>query len=636
MNHEELQQRVHAALQEEDPYLDDLLDELQAALQAGGGAQQQALLHSLRGQLLEAAYCYVDAWQDWADAAALQSGEREYVLQHARLQMRWASHIAEMEEEQDGAAQEADLADAQEEADLRDARQAAEQTRALLSRLGAQTQAANSGDETDEDAPDPGQDRLYYARIHELEQQAGQIFLQLMQQHAADYGFCLRLLDIWHDLPVWMPWLHYSLLLSARAAHLQDAELLRRHGLLLARLAQSGETGEEGQIPAGHFCDAVGAVWHAANLFEARAILQQVEIDQETLGTRATLEMALENYPQACILQQQLAAYCKSCAAQSDDEDVQDEWLEAAQQAEHEAQACSAGRAHFLHCRQRDMAEGLSQLQQMFGSGDLDGVRGGGQNIFEMGEQAQQMLSQLADSPEQPQAHDVQALQEMSEAISDSICKLIQSEEISLREVAAGAFAAPESDWFAELAPQLEAAGLRLIKRFENLNNNRALGEQGQGQLWMLEDGAALVLESLHGIKLMRILSWLGDEFILTSNLRESSLFEHGPRLHTLALESDTPLEHILALHQARVALHRAQHGAPLQAIDSVARLQQADNAMRCAANAFRLEIGVSEVEMRGMHADFYPEFSATLHSAVRSKLDQLRPTLPASALKSV
>lgn len=590
----------------------ETLDAVSAALE---DAPDNPGLYRLRARLYVLGYFHTQAWRDWCAVLRLLPEDREAALEAARLQMRWAAHIASSEQE-DEKAQGSGSADGEE---------------AIESAREGQD-FPNYSHRYDEDEYDTDYS-AQYPRIAELEQEAAQQFVHLMQKHVADYDFALTLINTWEDLPIWWPWTNYTLLLLARARWPQDAQLKRREALFLAALARD-ESEESDTIPAGYLSDAMGTLWHAQTVFQALQALSGVEQDEEILQERAELLIALQDYPAARAIFLQLAEYCSRRQQQARDQEKQTYWQEVYAEAMQEAENCAAGRAHFLQGRFDEMQDGIAKFEHHIAEQHVapalqarihDSLQ---HKMEEMQLQLQQTRAELNTLQDAPDGEALQAIQNRVQRLAPKIASLVNLSPMQLRALQEEDFEQNLSPWFEAQAPGLLAEGLELRTHFENLYNNRVMQEQAQGQFWSDAKGeVVVVLEAVRQFHLVRIISRFADRnFLVTANSRGISGFEHGPECNTMSVHSSTPLLQILALHRARLATQRIQEpDNQVLPVPDLEALEQLDNDMRRALNRFRLEQGVTEVEIRGFHADYHQQFAQALREEVERLLRELK-----------
>ena len=592
-----LQAQVARILAEEaqDGEFDAALEALDAALAA---SPQDAALYALRARLHAHGYEYLAAWHDWHQAFRLQPQLRDAGLQAAALQLRWATHIADAELE----AQQ-----------LRD---------------GSAPAALESADDDDEVLQHVERDdERLYPRINALEQEAAAMLLGLLQEHVSDLAFVQQLLQVWDEAPLWWPCHHQSLLLYARAAHPNDPLLLRLHGLFLTRLARSDIEDDERPL-VGFLHDALGALWHVPTLFDARAVLAQATPDHEVLSARAELALALDDYPAAHAIYQELAAWCGQQQGAAEDEEERVYWQDAQQDAEAEAASAAGGRKHFVQSRMSSLQQGMDQLLAR-----LHGEDGQEARLSEMSaglqgmpQQLSQAMLELEDEPDAPDAQALQDMRQRAQELGQSWCRLLQVHTTRLQPIVAASISAEAQHWFAGLQAECEALGLRLVSHFVNLFYRDELGMDAWGQLWSDDSGIVLVLEYTPRIQLQRFMSQLDDgHFLVVSNALELGGFGHGPRVDSLRVAQQTPLAQMLTLQRARCHFHHATQGGKPQPLGELEQLAALEDAMQHQVNLFRWQSGFSEAEMHGFHQRFYAPFAEMLQQEVAQQRARLR-----------
>jgi hypothetical protein len=539
-------------------------------------------LYRLRAQLYAAACDRLSAWQDWVRINALVPHDRDAALEMACLQYQLAVQIADAE--MHGVDDPNPMIDDG-------------------SRIADEWAGAAADSE---------------ARIAHLRQQAIALLCSLMRQHADDSVFALQLLVVWNRLPVWEPWVHYTLILTALTAHPHHRELRKQEADYLVTLANAVAE-DDNKISSGYFADSLGSPCHALTVERA---LQAIDtllndgVEADLLSSKAALLTALQDYPGAADAYRQLAQaydHLLTGAAQ----DAQAELIESRDRATTQAALCSAGRHAFIAAqfgdidasmaRFRDMQQALSERiagdndQWQLHNAEIDGA-------------IAQWREATGDIATEPPEERRLLLIASARKIAQKTVALINQQSIELHAI--DGEAQQVVLWFNQIAPQLEAAGLTLQAWFSHHATSPSMTEAACHQFW--NDAThqfAFTAETVRQLRLRRLLSELSDgSLLVTADTRGTSYYASGPDIDTFQVFKDTSISDMIALHQARVALALAMTpGLHVRAVDSLSRLQEVENRMRVLKNRFRAEVGMTDAEIRGLHVDFHDYFSALL-----------------------
>lgn len=573
--------RIDVYLSDESDAVDDdgdaLMELLEAAIAAHPG---EARLYVLRARMHAMAYYILDAANDWEQALQLAPDDRIAALELARLRLRRADRLAEMAVRREKAA-------------------------------ASPVQQALDGDEDDWDEAD---DARASALAAQFETGATQALRKLMCVHVADLDFVLLLLDALDDMHNVSPWVHYTLLLQALAAHPGITELKTREARFLVSLA--GHCGiDSEEIPAGYLETFSGQRFHVITLERAlRAIDAAIAIapDPALLSSKGELLTAMEQYQDAAMAYAQAAELFDGIA----DEDA----TEHADAARKQENLCRQGRGALIE-DQFAMVDGameqLAELHRSMGSEPDSGQ----EEMKSSMAQCRDSLESVADGLDAEQQAEYER---MAESVAQQTVNLISFEPIVLLPIAQADLVGGLSPWYAEIGGQLAAAGLGFRHQFDNPTNTRLLGMQCQGQLWTdAGGGSALVAETVRSLTLKRLVTELSDHsFIMTADDRARSFWEYGPSIDPMSVDADTPIGDMVQLHLARVARRLADTpGLSAVPIDSLERLAEVENRARTEKIAFRYSQLITEAEVRGMHVQFHDQFKALLTSAIAQKL---------------
>lgn len=561
---------------------DELMELLEAAIAANPGI---APLYAARARMHDMACYILEAAHDWEQALALEPGDCTAALELAKLRLRRADHLAEFAVRRDKAAANPAIAP-----------------------------GGDQDEDDEEDDWDEADEARAAAMAAQLQSDGTRTLRELMRAHVADLDFVLALFDVIDELYGLSPWVHYTLLLQALAAHPGITELKTREAKFLVALAGHCATDSE-QIPAGYLETFFGHRYHVATLERAlRAIdaVCAIAADGDLLMSKGELLIAMEQYQGAA------AAFLHAAAlfdAVADDDAAQ--WADSARKQAH---LCEQGRGALIEDQFTQMRDAMVQVAEM--------RRSLGSELDEGQEDMAASLAQfraaidargLEITPEQ-QAECARA----AEKIAQQTVNLISFEPIVLLPIAQADLVGGLSPWYGAIAPALEAAGLSMQLQFDNPTNTRMLGMQCQGQLWTdAGAGSALVAETVRTLTLKRMVTEFDDHsFLMTADDRAKSFWEAGPAVDVMSVDADTPIGDMVELHLARVARRLADTpGLRTIPIDSLERLAQAENRLRESKIDFRFRHKITENEVRGMHMYFHDEFKALITSAVTHKL---------------
>jgi hypothetical protein len=582
----ELCTRIDVYLHDEgDDDGDELMELLEAAIAAHPGA---ASLYVARARMHDMA-CYVmEAAHDWEQALALAPGDRDAALQLARLRLRRPDQLAESVIRSDKAAANPVAAPVENEDD----------------------DEWDDWDEADEARAE--------ALARQLHASGTQALRDLMRAHVADFDFVLELLDTIDELHGLSPWVHYTLLLQALAAHPGITELKTREARFLVALAGHCAIDSD-ETPAGYLETFFGHRYHVVTLDRAvRAIdaVTAIAADADLLSSKGELLIAMEQYQDAA------AAFLH--AADLFDAIADDDAAERAGHARAQANLCSQGRSALIEDQFTQMQGAMEQLSEMrrnMGSEQDDAPDDMAASLAEC--RAAIDARSLEITPEQ-----LAECARVAEKLAQQTVGLISFEPIALQPMTEAGLVGGLAPWYGVITPALQAAGLSFLLQFDNPTNTRMLGMQCQGQLWTdAGAGSALVAETVRNLTLKRMLTEFDDHsFLMTADDRGKSFWEPGPSITVMSVDADTPIGDIVALHLARVARRLADTpGLGTVPIDSLERLAQAENRIRESKIDFRFHHKITESEVRGMHMYFHDEFKALLTSAIETKLAALK-----------
>ncbi|MGW8391790.1 hypothetical protein [Pseudoduganella sp. HUAS MS19] len=558
-------------------------EEVEAQLDAYIAANPaQADGYRLRARMMEACGIRLSALADWKMAARLDPADRASALRAARGQFRWAHAVAE---EELGA--------------------------------GEDEEDEDYGEDDDQEAEaDPRFDAL----VEQLQGEALASVRGLAAANAADAGFMAELLAAVDDMGCTPPWLKYELILLALAASPAHPALLKQEALFLARAAIS--FGDEEETPPGHFEDASGSRYHVATMLAALEAIEAVPglaDDGELLDTRAGLLQAQGRYEDAARTYRLAAAAWQGAVAAAGDDEERERAQDAGEHSEEQAVLCDGGRAAVQagqYAAMREATERLREMRSQFGGLAED-------SMGELDALCEQWQGEQALTEAGPTAADLAELASQAERVADSVVRLISFDPVELVPRAADGL-----EWFEELAPELAGNGLTLHCGFENPAISAMLGGAMHGQFWSDTHGdVAVVAETVNALRLVRVASLLEDgTIVLTAPVRGKSMFSSGPSVQGLQMEADAPVAEILRLHRARLARLQAKHpGMRTLPLDTLARLADYETRQRQSAVAFRLEHGITEPEVLGMHVRHHEAFLGLLRDAVDRRLAPLR-----------
>lgn len=572
---------------------------LMAALEAAVAAHPgEARLYGLRARMNAMAGYIFDAAADWERMLELAPGERGAALELAKLRLRHADSMAE--------------------AAVRRAKDAG---------AGASANADEDEDDGEEDDWDEADEASAAALARRYREGSIASLHALMRAHAAELPFVGAMLDALDELYSVGPWVHYALLLEALAAHPGEAQLLAREAAFLASLA--GYCGvESDEIPNGYLESVDGQRYHVATLVRAlRAIDGCGAAIPDLLASKGDLLGAMDDYPGAASAYLQAAALFDAQGARCEGEARESLEQEGAA-ARRRAGLCLQGRAALIEDRYSQMSEALDQLAAMRSS------RGRAPDIDDLDSQLPACREWMEAAGQAMDEGQRDRYRELAQSVARQTVGLVSFEPIVLDPIGQAQLEGGISPWYAEMRPELDAAGLSFLQQFDNPANTRMLGMQCQGQVWTdPAGGSALVAETVRTIRLKRLVTQFSDgTFLMTADTRGRSFWEFGPTIDSMSVEADTPIGDMVRLHMARVARRLADaSGLRTVPIDSLARLAQVENKTRVDKNEFRFREKITDVEVRGMHVQFHDQFKALLQGAVAEKLAALaRPAASA------
>lgn len=568
-----------------------LMTALEKAIEAHPG---EARLYGLRARMNNMARYIWDAAADWERMLELAPGAPDAAFELAKLRLRHTGILAE--------------------AAVRRAKEAT---------AGPQDDANDDAEDEDEQADDwdEAADARATLIAQRYQDESIQTLHKLLAERVAELPFVVELLDELDELYALSPWVHYTLLLKALAAHPGNAQLLMREAAFLASLASyCGVDSDE--IPAGYLESISGQRYHVATLARAlRAIDTCGDGTPELLTLKAELLVAIDDCQGAASVYKQVAVWFDTAVVNAG-VDAPEYLAEGAAAARTRAELCLQGRAALIEDQFSQMSGALDQLAEL---------RRGGDSALEAPHDLEDELAQCGQSLEAfEQAMSEQQrteYEEMAQAVARQTVDLIGVEPVVLNPIAAAQLDGGVCPWYAEMRPELEGAGLALLQQFDNPSNTRMLGMQCQGQVWTdAGAGSALVAETVRSLRLKRLVTQLIDgSFIMTFDDRGRSFWEYGPTIDPMSVDAETPIGEMVQLHLARVARRLADaphlHAVP---IDSLARLAQVENQARVDKIAFRFSEKITDIEVRGMHVEFHEQFKALLHGAITEQLAAL------------
>ncbi|SFG43167.1 hypothetical protein SAMN05518865_11226 [Duganella sp. CF458] len=564
--------------------LDDEADfgEVEAQLDAYIAAHPaQADGYRLRARMMDACGIRLSALADWKMAAKLDPADRASALRAARVQLRWAHAVAEEELGVDDEKDDEDYAE----------------------------------DDDEEVDADPRFDAL----VDQLQGEALASVRSLAAANAADAGFMVEMLAAVDDMGFTPPWLKYELMLVALAANPAHPALLKQEVLFLARAAVG--FGDEEEIPPGHFEDATGSRHHVATMMlalEAVAAAPGLADDGELLDTQAGLLQAQGHYDDAARTYRLAAAAWQRSIAGAGDDDERERAQEAQEHSQEQAALCDGGCAAVQagqYAAMREATERLREMRSQFGQFGED-------SIGDLNELCQQWQGEQARTDAEPTAAELAELSSQAERVAEIVVRQISFDPVELVPQETGV------EWFEELAPELASSDLTLQCGFENPAITAMLGATMHGQFWSDARGdVAVVAEAVNALRLVRVVSLLEDgTMLLTAPVRGKSMFSSGPMVHGLQMEADAPAAEILRVHRARLSrLQSKRPGMRTLPLDTLARLADYETRQRQASVAFRMEHGITEPEVLGMHVRQHKAFLGLLRDAVDRRLMPLR-----------
>ena len=564
-----------------------LMTALEEAIEANPG---EARLYGLRARMNDMARYIYDAAADWERMLELAPGAPDAAFELAKLRLRHTGILAE--------------------AAVRRAKVATDDPVAI----------GQEADDEDEDDWDEADDERATLIAQRYQDESIQTLHRLLRERVTELPFVVELLDELDDLYALSPWVHYTLLLKALAAHPGNAQLLVREAAFLVSLASYCGVDSD-DIPAGYLESVSGQRYHAATLARALCAIDACGADMPDLLTqKAELLVAIDDYQGAAIVFEQVAALFDMAVA-SAGIDAPGYFAEDAASARTRAELCLRGRAALIEDQFAQMSGALDQLVELRrGDSALEAPHDLGDELA----QCRQTLDAFSQGMNEQQRAEYEA---MAQAVARQTVDLLSFEPVVLHPITTGQLEGGLCPWYAEMRTELEGAGLAFLQQFDNPFNTRMLGKQCQGQVWIdAGAGSALVAETVHSLRLKRLVTQLSDEsFIMTADDRGRSFWEYGPTIDAISVDQDTPLGEMVQLHLARVARKLADaphvHALP---IDSLARLAQVEDQARMDKIAFRFSEKITDIEVRGMHVQFHEPFKALLHGAIAEQLAAL------------
>ena len=561
-------------------------------------------LRRLRIRLAELAHAHTTRIADLAVLCALDPDDREARLDLALLQCRWAFLMVD-----DG-----DDNDDDDEADEHD---------------GAEDIDDNNN--AGLDAPSPQE---------QLEREACGWLLALVRAQRHDADFCVSLLTRWSEAGLHAPWLRLTLLLTACAAHPEDARLARQLGDAWESLASEAPArmDSEGPLPVGFAVDVFGALWDPLlierALFCHEQALARQPRDSDLLTRCARLHQAISDYSTAARLYDAAALALEPHAGTPDEDDPRAELQALAEQ-------CRGGRTALTQASFDAIDQAMPKLQQPMVLPD-DASDDMKEWLRTWQESSQERMSRLSAELEllreqqagvrnTPDDEQRAELQHLAGSTAGRILASLPLEPLDMRRITPDEF---EHDWQDALqrpASTLLTLGWQPVGWIEWPSFRQLLRHQSVSWAWRdPASGGVVLLSPARGTVLVDIETMLSDgRHLVTSLSRGSNFLTGGPQVDTLFIEPTLPLEDAISLHQARVEWQCAgSPGVAALTRASVEDVMAQQEQGRQAKLHYRLNQGVTRFEALCIPNDYPEVFVPMLQAELGEGLAALRASL--------
>ena len=591
---------------------DEVLAKLDAQIDTGSASDELSALLDLRISLNEAAYDRAAVWEDRKRLLALRPDDLELALAILETQYFWSSMLAERESE-------------------------AELEAAGAFRL----------DEADEAEAETIQSSPAYRRAYELVQQRADVlaeaavngYLALMREHAKSVERAQAIRASWDNRVHWLPWHNYLLILTALQAQPQARLYRKWEALYLAALAKHEDEGQT-KVPTGYFVDQVHGNIHARTAYDALAAITAVENhenDYELLEAKAELQQVLGDYPAAAASQRQLAGLCQTELAGIDenDEDNRRLWQNRLNDATQAAIHCEGGARKVQESHIASLGDSLTEARTQ-----VDKMREEMQaklgaryrpsekpNFDDIMGALSTWQNKVGDPSASPSEAEKLILSAKAAKVAASTAGLVRFSPVQLQAMELGGFKNGVSPWFAEIEPVLRGAGLELAGWFQNLQNVEALKTEAPGQLWLSAGHTFIVTaEATERVKLKRCMTEFSDgSIMITADARGAGYYSSGPMVDSFNVFKTTPLAEMIAIHSARLDARLArQPGLQAKPAGTLARAEEIEAGMKRHANAFRMQHGITDPEIRGMNVQHHEFFAAELKRETAERIAQI------------
>lgn len=475
--------------------------------------------------------------------------------------------------------------------------------------------------------------------------------IALAEAHAVDADFMHAFFDSWDDYSVWQPWQRLRLTMLTAAARPDDSRMRRQ--LAKSWLALVGHAPSvdipEGGVPVGFTADVFGNLQDALIAERALASLSDCFAFGEDLAAlteqRAGLHLALSRFAEAGADYRAAAAhYADEALAASEDMVMRDALLARAKEAGEMACQCVGGRQALTDHHLRQMNQALSGLDQSWA------------DSADSPPEVAQLVAEMRADGKRTRDHLLQELLDISSAMRQAAQEPDEVSRAQMRSLAEtlagqmlGAVSFTPAEWRArdwarvatELDPRLRlvdaqfrATGLDFIGIVEHMDYGRQFGQPVLFGLWSHPSGDSLVTYVAVGALEVTDVEteFVDGRQMVTTTGRARNYMQGGPRVDTLHVDGDVPLEELINIHRARVALALAfEPGLAAQPVSSAAEFIAMQERQRKAKTAFRLTEGLSDFEALGLPGGPPEYFGPLVRAAVRRRLTEAYNTFMAA-----
>lgn len=428
-----------------------------------------------------------------------------------------------------------------------------------------------------------------------------------------------RGLDLWDSLMIWEPWSRLQIALHAVTLHPQDAALRRHLALSWGELVQQPPAVDtpDGLPPLGFALDATGALSDA--LIAPRALaaldaaLEQSPGDADLLNDRAIVSQGLSRFAEA-------EAYF-AAAARAWDRRIEVGKLTALELAQARAMADLA------YGRAQRCSGGRETLSRPWMA--VDGDPNSPDTLFTMPtlpgiERSPPPAVGDRRQPPLPEVDDASRLQsrlaEKAGIVVEQLAGLLAPTPGDWREIAAPPPGALPAEW-PLLAAAMDRAGLPALGWAENPAVRDDRHQAAPCHVWCSKDGSVTVAAVAYGgaIGVEIATGYADGSHQVTTNARGRTCMAGGPRVDTLHADAVLPLDSLLALHQARVALRRAeQPDLQVSTVHSFADFAAAQRSQHAGEAAHRQACGLDDYEALAVPTDWPELFAPLLQAAAK------------------